>query len=132
MIQRVLLGGAAVVAIAVIALWLHSSHLESQGRAFRPSPAHPVTPAQVNRALSEFDRARKNNPDTRPEVEEATILIFLGRNAKAAAMLRQVVRKEPQNAQAWGFLSLATRTLDPQLSQAAAARVLKLAPPVGG
>jgi hypothetical protein len=130
-IQRVLLAVAAVAAVVVLALWLHSSHLESEGRAFRPSPSHPVTPAQVKRALSEFDRARRNNPDTRPEVEEATILIFLGRNAKAAAMLGQVVHKEPRNAQAWGLLSQATRSSDPRLSQAAAARVLQLVPPLG-
>ena len=81
-IQRVLLACGAIAGIVVLAIWLHSAHLESQARAFKPSPAHPVTQAQIDRALSQFEGARKNNPDTRPDVEEATILTFLGRDAE--------------------------------------------------
>ena len=129
-IQRVLLACGAIAGIVVLAIWLHSAHLESQARAFKPSPAHPVTQAQIDRALSQFEGARKNNPDTRPDVEEATILTFLGRDARATAMLRNVVRDEPRNALAWAQLSVATRSSDPALSAAAVARFRELVPPL--
>ena len=128
-IQRALLACLAVAAIVVLALWVHSSHLDAEGVAFRPTPAHPATQAQIAAALNHFEQARKNNPDTKPEVDEATILIFLGRDAQAARLLGEVVRKEPRNATAWARLSQATSRSDPQLSQAAVARVLALAPP---
>jgi hypothetical protein len=128
-IQRALLACLAAAGIVVLAVWLHSSHLSAQGAAFRPTPANPATKAQIDAALSEFQRARHNNPDTTPEVDEATILIFLGRDAQAARLLGQVVRKEPRNATAWARLSQATSRSDPQLSRAAVARVLALAPP---
>jgi hypothetical protein len=128
-IQRALLGGLAAAAIVVLAVWLHSSHLDAQGVAFRPTPAHPATKAQIASALSHFERAGHNNPDTKPEVDEATILIFLKRDTQATRLLGEVVRKEPRNATAWARLSQATSRSDPQLSQAAVARVLALAPP---
>ncbi len=129
-IQRVLLACGAIAGVVVLAIWLHSTHLESQARAFKPSPAHPVTQAQIDRALSQFEGARKNNPDTRPDVEEATILTFLGHDARATAMLRNVVRDEPRNALAWAQLSVATRSSDPALSAAAVARFRELVPPL--
>jgi hypothetical protein len=130
-IQRLLLAGAAVAAIVVLAIWLHSSQLEARGEAFKPSPSNRVTPAQVRAALTNFDRARNNNPDTKPEVDEATILIFLGRDAEAARLLGQVVRKEPRNASAWALMSRATQRSDPKLSAAAVDRVRELVPPLG-
>jgi hypothetical protein len=130
-VQRALLACVAVGAIVVLAIWLHSSRLEAKGEAFKPSPSNPVTPGQVRTALSEFDRARHNNPDTKPELDEATILIFLGRNAEASRLLGDVVHKEPRNAGAWALLSRATSRSDPKLSAAAVARVRELAPPLG-
>jgi hypothetical protein len=126
--QRVLLAAASVAGIVVLAVWLHSSHLAAQGEAFKPSPSNPVTPAQTRTALSQLDRARNNNPDTKPDLDEATILIFLGRNAEASRLLGKVVRDEPRNVSAWGLLSQATRRSDPKLSAAAVARVRQLAP----
>src|SRR6266516_8228509 len=102
--QRVLLATAAVTGIVVLAIWLHSAHLAAQGEAFKPSPSHPVTPVQVRTALSQLDRARNNNPDTKPDLDEATILVFLGRDAAATPLLSGVVRKEPRNANDWSLM----------------------------
>ena len=132
MIHRIVLVGVSVAAIVVLGVWLHSSHLAAEGEAFKPSPSNPVTPAQISTALSHLDDARKNNADTTPDVDEATILIFLGRNADAARILSRVVGDEPKNARAWGQLSIATRQLDPARSAAAAARVRQLVPALGG
>jgi hypothetical protein len=131
-IQRIVLVCVSVAAIVVLGLWAHSSHLAAQGEAFKPSPSNPVTPAQIRTALSRLDGARKDNPDTTPDVDEATILIFLGRNAEATRILGRVVHDEPRNARAWGQLSIATRQSDPARSAAAAARVRQLVPALGG
>jgi hypothetical protein len=131
-IQRIVLVVVSVAAIVVLGVWVHSSHLAAQGEAFKPSPANPVTPAQIRTALGQLDGARKNNPDTTPDVDEATILVFLGRNADATRILSRVVHDEPKNARAWGQLSIATRRSDPARSAAAAARVRQLVPALGG
>jgi hypothetical protein len=125
--QRIVLVGVAAAAIVFLGIWLHSTQLAQEGAAFRPGAA----PAQVRTTLSDLDRARKNNPDRTPEVDEAIILTFLGRNAEATRILSNVVRDEPKNSRAWGQLSLATRQSDPALSAAAAARFRQLVPPVG-
>jgi hypothetical protein len=130
--QRIVLIGVSVAAIVVLGVWLHSTQLAADGAAFRPSPSHPATPAQVRSALSELHRAGHNNPDTTPDVNEAILLSFLGRNAQSARILLKVVRDEPKNARAWGQLSLSTRQSDPALSAAAAARVRQLVPALGG
>jgi hypothetical protein len=130
--QRIVLVCLSAVAIVVLGVWLHSSHLAAEGEAFKPSPSNPVTPAQIRTALSVLDRARKHNPDTKPDVDEATILIFLDRDADATRLLSRVVRDEPRNARAWGLLAQATARSDPKLSAAAVARVRQLAPALGG
>jgi Flp pilus assembly protein TadD len=132
LIQRIVLIAASMTAIVVLAIWAHSTRLASEGAAFKPSPTNPVTPAQVRAALSELRRASNNNPDTTPDVDEAIVLTFLGRNDEAARILTRVVGDEPKNARAWGQLAVATRQSDPALSAAAVARVRQLVPALGG
>jgi hypothetical protein len=129
--QRIALACGAAAAIVVLAIWLHSTQLENQAGTFHVTSAGRV-PAGIRHVTGLYARAAHNNPDTRPVVEEATILIYAGQQARAARMLERVVRDEPKNAVAWGQLRLATQDLDPRLSAEADARVRALAPPPGG
>jgi len=131
LIQRIVLGCAAAAAIVVLAIWLHSTQLENRANDFRARSSASV-PSGVRYVTGLYQRAAHNNPDTRPIVEEATILIFAGQQARAARLLQGVVRDEPKNVAAWAQLSVATRDLDPGLSAAADARVRALAPRPGG
>ena len=131
LIQRIVLGCAAAAAIVVLAIWLHSTQLENKANDFRARSSASV-PSGVRYVTGLYQRAAQNNPDTRPTVEEATILIFAGQRARAARLLQGVLRDEPKNVAAWAQLSVATRDLDPRLSAAAAARVRELAPRPGG
>ena len=78
-----------------------------------------------------FRDARSLNPDTRPRVAEAALLVVTDRRREAVRVLRPVLRSEPDNAQAWGILADATAPIDARASARARAQLRRLKPPVG-
>jgi predicted Zn-dependent protease len=51
-----------------------------------------------------FRAARALNPDTAPDINRAFIYERTGRHGQAAAVLEDVLRREPDNLSAWGLL----------------------------
>lgn len=128
MIERGLLAAVAV-AIAVFAgLWLHSARLEKQAQQIAQSPPQGLSAADVKRATDLFERSRAHNPDLRPAEREGGLLIRTGHLPEAVALLKPVVRREPDNLTAWTLLAIAAQKSDPALARQAVARARALNP----
>jgi predicted Zn-dependent protease len=106
----------AVVAVLVIA-WLAVMELNVRRQA------DGLTAAQRHEfaaADDDFRAAGTLNPSTAPDVSRALLYERAGRRARAAALLEDVVRREPDNLTAWGLLYTFSKDQDP----ATAARAL--------
>jgi predicted Zn-dependent protease len=86
--------------------------------------------AEVRRIEQLLRVDRRLNPDRRPDLVEAFLLLRRGRQAEAVALLRRTVRAEPESVEAWALLARAAARVDPRLAAAARARLRELAPPV--
>ena len=70
-------------------------------------------------AEADFRAARVLNADTSPDIRRAFLYQGSGRPGDAAAVLEDVVRREPDNLDAWGLLYAFTRERDPALARRA-------------
>ena len=98
-------GAVIVVAVAVLA-WLgvmeRDVRLEASGVA-------AAQRGDVAAADAHFRAARLLNPDTLPDVRRAFLYRSGGRMEEAAGVLEDVLRREPDNLDAWGLLYVFTR-----------------------
>jgi hypothetical protein len=124
---------AARLAVAAVALvlvgWLgvmeRDAHLQARGvEAARP----PQAAGDLERAASDLRAARLLNPDTAPDVLRAFVLQAAGEDRAAVALVGDVVRREPDNLDAWGVLYTLTRQRDPATAQRALAARQRLDP----
>lgn len=122
----------AIVSLAV-AGWLASgwpgARDEQQARDVVPAGVRP-SPAQVERAIKLLEGARRVRPDGEVVPRLAGLELTAGRPERAIALLRPLVRHEPENVTAWTALALALGETDPEAAEAANARRRELAPPV--
>jgi predicted Zn-dependent protease len=86
--------------------------------------------AQISRIGDLLDTARRLNPDRRPDLIEAFLLLRRGREREAVALLRRVVRDEPASVEGWALLARAAARVDPRSAAVARARLRVLAPHV--
>jgi predicted Zn-dependent protease len=82
----------------------------------------------VARAEQDLRRARLLNPDTFPDVRRAFVYQGGGRPNEAAALLEDVVRREPDNLGAWRLLLAFAGERDPATGRRAAAAIRRLDP----
>ena len=90
----------AVVAVAVLA-WLavmeRDLRLQADGIA-------ATARQDFARADDSFRRASQLNPDTAPDLQRAYVSSARGQPDEAIAMAQDVLRREPENRDAWGLL----------------------------
>jgi Tfp pilus assembly protein PilF len=127
-VERAFLLVAAIAATVVGVVWLHSATLQADAQQIAERPPQQLSAAQVARAVSLFERARADNPDTGPIVLEAGLLERRGQHRRALALLRPVVRDEPDNLTAWVLVAVAARPVDPDLATRAVQRARALNP----
>jgi predicted Zn-dependent protease len=126
---------AALLVVALVAaLWLASAFPgardEARATALGTASHGRLTPAERTRAIALLDGARRYRPDSTIVPTEAGLLVGAGRSGAAAALLRPLVRAEPENATAWAVLALALAHSDPAGARAALARRAALIPPI--
>jgi predicted Zn-dependent protease len=125
---RVGLVVVAVAAIVWLGLGLRASRLEAHGIAL--AGAHP-TPASIASSQRALIDAEANSADTRPLLLQGELFIFAAQPRRAIPPLEEVVRREPENFEAWRLLAnAATAAGDRALAAHARARALALSPPV--
>jgi hypothetical protein len=116
----------AAVVLAGYAHFLHSAELQRQGEAEVRAAGTPPDARRAQRARDLFERAAKHNPDPRPQLDEATLLLSVGDDRGAAALLEDVVKRNAGNVRAWGLLAAATVNTDERRSLQANGELLKL------
>jgi hypothetical protein len=99
-----------------------------QADADRRIPAARVDDAEVDRKRELLEDARRFNPDPAPELREAQLLLFIDRDREAVRILEDVVRREPENYEAWLGLRQAALQVDPGLARRAASQAIRLNP----
>jgi predicted Zn-dependent protease len=141
-IARVLLVVAALTAAAWVGASLRSAQLESQARseirtALGGGPNRGQGAAvrrfrreRISDAADLLDRARKWAPYQAPIISEAGLLSTIGRQRRAVELLDDLVRREPDNPEAWGRLADVLERSDPARARVARRRQQELIPPV--
>lgn len=81
-----------------LALGLSASRHEARGISL-------ASEGRLPGAIAAVRDARAHNHDTRPLVLEAQADIFARRGARALPLLDKVVRREPENLQAWRLIA---------------------------
>ena len=119
---------AAVATVAVVVLaWLGVQERNTRLLATGTAAAQDLAaPGAAARAEADFRDARLLTPDTAPDVNRAFLLRATDRRDEAIALLEDVVRREPDNLNAWGVLAVFARDGDPgavERAQAARARL---------
>ena len=115
----------AVVAVAVPVLaWLAVMERDVRLQARGTAAAQQLAGAgNAARAEDAFRGARLLTPDTAPDVSRAFLYRASGRQGEAIALLEDVVRREPDNLNAWGVLAVFARDRDADaVARALAAR----------
>ena len=108
---------AAVVAVA--AAVLTGLGLTERSVRLQASGFEAVQHGDLAAAEAEFRAARVLNPDTLPDIQRVFVLERSGRSQAAGALLDDVLRREPDNLEAWGLLYRLTRERDPASAQRA-------------
>lgn len=123
--QRIVLLVVAVLAAAWLAVGLYSSRLLA--RAENPHPGDTVAD-RVDR----LHRAEFLNPSTEFQVREAQIRLESGDAREATRLLKDVVRREPDNRQAWAGLVQSQQKTTLPAARRAFNELRRLVPPVEG
>jgi cytochrome c-type biogenesis protein CcmH/NrfG len=125
---------AVLLVSLAAAAWLASAYpgtrAEEQAREIRPAPGRPLTTGQVARSIELLEDARRARPDGDILPRLAGLELTAGRPDEAAALVRPLVRREPENLPAWTILAFALERSDPAGAREAQRRRRELAPPV--
>ena len=123
--QRIVLLVVAVLAAAWLAVGLYSTRLLA--RAENPHPGDTVADR-----MDRLHRAEFLNPSTEFQVREAQIRLESGDAGEATRLLKDVVRREPDNRQAWAGLVQSQQRTDLAAARRAFNELRRLVPPVKG
>jgi tetratricopeptide (TPR) repeat protein len=123
---------AAVLIVAVLAIaWLGVSYGNARLiRHAQIAAANPkASPAEIEAALRDVRGDRTLDPSRTESLSYAAALeIRAGRLDEARKLYEQIVRREPDIAEAWLVLSKLTQKSDPARSAQALAQVKRLDP----
>jgi predicted Zn-dependent protease len=116
-----------VLAALLVALWLASGLRPVRDEAAGLAAVRTDT----GRAYELLGRAAERTRSTGPDVRLAQLDAFTERPDRAVRRLKAIVRREPENHEAWVLLAQNARTVEPSLAARARARARALSPPVG-
>jgi len=122
-VQRAVLVLVAVLAAGWLSAGLYSARLLDRAE-------HPVPGDSVSDRRDRLHRAELLNPSTEFQVREAQVVLEAGDEREAVRLLRDVVRREPDNRQAWAGLVQALGESDPAGARRAFNELRRLVPPV--
>jgi len=129
-VTRVALVIVSLAAVAWLASAWPGTRDDEQARDIRPAAGRPLSPAQLERSIALLEGARRARPDGDVVPRLAGLELTAGRPDRAVALLRPLLRYEPDNVAAWTVLAFALADSDPRAARAAQERRRALAPPV--
>jgi predicted Zn-dependent protease len=127
---RIALIAAALVAAACLTLTLRAIRLEAAARA--DLPAGRITAKGIAEAERHLRDAEKLNPDIRPLFLRGALLTGVNQPQRAVVVLREVLRREPDNAIAASLLVRNLSKFDRAGAAEAERRFREIAPRWGG
>jgi predicted Zn-dependent protease len=122
MVARVLLAACALVVAAGLAVSLRSQHYLDRATDIVSGTPRAKPAGELGTLAATLRKADRHTPNTRARVLLANVEVARGRPARAIALLRPVLREEPENIQAWSVLAAAGRASRDQRAMAAAQR----------
>jgi tetratricopeptide (TPR) repeat protein len=125
-VARVVIVLVALPVIVWLAVSFHDARLIAHGETVLAS-RHP-TPRQIESALSDVRRAHTLADRTEPLSFEAALEIRAGRLDAARRIYEQIVRREPDTADAWLVLAQLSQQSDPARAAEAQAQFHRLDP----
>jgi hypothetical protein len=120
-VTRVVVIAVALVLIAWLGVMERDARLQARG--VDAAQRHDIADADAD-----FRAARTLNPDTAPDLNRSFLYERTARHAQAAAVLEDVLRREPDNLTAWGLLFAFTKNHDPATADRARAARRRLDP----
>jgi len=96
-VSRLCVAVAAVAVLAWLGMMERNVRLQDSGIA-------ATARQDFARAEEDFRRASLLNPDTTPDLQRAYVQDLGGRRARAISTVEDVLRREPDNRNAWGLL----------------------------
>ena len=128
MAARLALGVVVVAVVVWLGLGLRAARLEAEGAELTGRSPATLSPARLAEARDAYRRAREFNADSGPELREAGLANFGGRPREALELLRDIVRREPENFDAWLVMASVAGDSDPELAARARGRARELNP----
>lgn len=125
-ITRIVAAAVAAVACAWFVLGARQAHDLDRATAFIDSH-RSATPQQVRQVGSLLGGAATLNPDRTPEILRGQLALIAGHPAQAQRILLGVVRREPENLEAWFQVGVASAH-NPALANLALRRISQLDP----
>jgi hypothetical protein len=123
---RVALLAVAVAATAWLGFGLRALELQADGQEEGRRAGNPPRGPRLEAALDLLRRAGERNPDPRPQLDEASLLLAAGDSRGAAHLLEGIVDRNPGTIRGWGLLATATAPFDERRSLQANGELLKL------
>jgi predicted Zn-dependent protease len=124
---RVVLAVCAALVLAWVGV-LVRDHYVGQSGAEKLLYQSSLSEPEFQRNLDRLSDSRFLNPGTTAELARGQYYLFHGRPRDAARSAEQLVRSEPENADAWRLLWQATRETDPARAAEAEAELKRLNP----
>jgi hypothetical protein len=124
-IARVAVGVVAVAVLAWLGVMERNTRLEASGLA---AARQLQVPGNLERADADLRAARLLNADTTPDLARAVVYQAAQRPEQAAALVEDILRREPENLRAWGLLLAIARDRDPAAARRALAARRRLDP----
>ena len=124
---RVVLAVCAALVLAWVGV-LVRDHFVGQSGAEKLLYQPNLSATEFDRSIARLHDSRFLNPGTTAELARIEYSLFHGRQRAAARAAEQLVRSEPENADAWRLLWRATRETDPARAREAAAELKRLNP----
>jgi len=118
----------ALAACVWFALGVRAAHDTGRAQAIL-SRQTSLTPAQTHAALSAIAAARTLNPDQGLNILRAQVQLHSGHRYSALAIAKGIVRREPENVDAWLNLALMSGRIDPAANRLAHVRIQQLVSP---
>jgi hypothetical protein len=123
------IGRVVVVLVAVLVLaWLAVMERDARLQADGIAALRGGSGQELAGAASDLRGARLLNPDTTPDVNRALVYRARGDRARAAALMDDVLRREPDNLLAWGIRYVLALGNDPGAARRALAAQRRLDP----
>jgi hypothetical protein len=130
MVARVALATVAVLAIAWLAV-LERDYRVGHHAALRLFEPGKPSAARVHDTADRLERAEFLSPDTRWDLGLSRYYLDSGHRRESLRLADSLVRREPDNIDAWYVLYLGTRTAEPRRAAEAVARIRHLDPRSG-